>query len=164
MDENNNNPQDNNQGLPPSAPSPEPNQEVSQQPQETQINSPISQPTPAPAAPVAPQPMQQNVNNQPSTEGKSFLATWLLSYFLGVFGVDRFYLGYTGLGLLKLFTLGGCGIWALVDWILVWAGSIKDSDGNELTGRKENLKVVLIIFLVTFFLSAILQIATAFID
>lgn len=159
MDENTNNPQNNNQGLPPSPASPEPRQEVSQQPQETQLNQPSSQP-----APAAPQPMQQNVNNQPSTEGKSFLATWLLSYFLGVFGVDRFYLGYTGLGLLKLFTLGGCGIWALVDWILVWAGSIKDSDGNELTGRKENLKVVLIIFLVTFFLSAILQIATAFID
>ena len=63
---------------------------------------------------------------------KSWLTALLLSLFLGGLGVDRFYLGYIGLGILKLITMGGCGIWALIDLILIAMGSMKDADGNEL--------------------------------
>lgn len=42
-----------------------------------------------------------------------------LSIFFGGIGVDRFYIGDTGMGLGKLFTGGGCGIWAFVDWFLI---------------------------------------------
>jgi len=63
---------------------------------------------------------------------KSQSVAFLLSYFLGWLGVDRFYLGFLGVGILKLLTCGGCGIWALIDIILIGSGSMKDSDGNPL--------------------------------
>ena len=63
---------------------------------------------------------------------KKWLTALLLSWFLGCFGVDRFYLGYTGLGIAKLLTFGGCGIWALIDLILIILGKTKAADGSEL--------------------------------
>ncbi len=56
----------------------------------------------------------------------------ILSGFFGAFGLDRFYLGYMGLGLIKLATGGGCGVWWLVDFILILAGKLPDVDGNPL--------------------------------
>ena len=71
---------------------------------------------------------------QPSLKSgkKDFVTALILSIVLGNLGVDRFYLGYVGLGLLKLFTFGGCGIWTLIDIILIATGNLKDAQGNEL--------------------------------
>ena len=65
---------------------------------------------------------------------KSKMVALLLSIFLGGLGIDRFYLGYIGLGLLKLLTGGGFGIWWLVDLILIATGKMKTKDGQELAG------------------------------
>ena len=63
---------------------------------------------------------------------KTYITSLLLSFFLGGLGVDRFYLGYTGLGVGKLLTLGGCGIWSLIDFIMIAMRKVPDSQGNPL--------------------------------
>jgi hypothetical protein len=68
--------------------------------------------------------------------GKDWTTTLLLSVFLGGFGVDRFYVGKTGTGIIKLLTLGGCGVWWLVDIILIATGSFTDANGQPLVGRR----------------------------
>lgn len=45
--------------------------------------------------------------------------TLIMSVVFGGLGVDRFIMGHVGLGILKLITLGGCGVWWLVDLILI---------------------------------------------
>ncbi|MBN1521945.1 MAG: TM2 domain-containing protein [Candidatus Aureabacteria bacterium] len=65
-------------------------------------------------------------------EKKKWMVALLLSIFVGGLGVDRFYLGYIGLGVVKLITGGGCGIWWLIDLILIATGKMKDANGNDL--------------------------------
>ena len=60
---------------------------------------------------------------------KSCLAALLLCSFLGVFGAHRFYVGKIGTGILMLLTLGGLGIWSLIDFILICVGSFRDKEG-----------------------------------
>ena len=67
-----------------------------------------------------------------STPQKSFVVTWLLSLLLGTFGIDRFYLGKIGTGILKLITLGGFGLWTLIDLIITIVGALL---GRGATGR-----------------------------
>lgn len=103
-----------------------------------------------------PQPMSAVAN----PDGKSFVVTWLLSYFLGVLGVDRFYLGKIGTGLLKLITIGGIGIWWLIDLIFVLTGNMKDKAGRPLEGYEKNKKVAWIVTAALVVLSAITNIYT----
>ena len=63
---------------------------------------------------------------------KDWLTTVLLSFIVGWLGIDRFYLGYTGLGILKLITFGGLGIWYVIDLILIVTNQMSDAQGLPL--------------------------------
>jgi len=64
---------------------------------------------------------------------KRILPAFLLCFFLGVFGAHRFYVGKIGTGILQLVTLGGLGIWALIDMIMIIVGAFRDADGKKIT-------------------------------
>lgn len=68
-----------------------------------------------------------------STSEKRILPAFLLCFFLGVFGAHRFYAGKVGTGVLELLTLGGFGIWWLVDMILILTGSFRDGEGQTIS-------------------------------
>ncbi|HYH75110.1 MAG TPA: TM2 domain-containing protein [Candidatus Saccharimonadales bacterium] len=62
---------------------------------------------------------------------RSWMAALILSIFVGSLGVDRFYLGRIGTGILKLITLGGFGIWWLIDLILIATKNFKGITWEE---------------------------------
>ncbi len=64
---------------------------------------------------------------------KNWLATLLLCLFVGGMGIHRFYVGKIGTGILQLITLGGCGIWTIIDLIMIITGNFTDKDGNKIT-------------------------------
>ena len=66
---------------------------------------------------------------------KNWLTTLLLCIFLGNFGVHRFYAGKIGTGILMLLTCGGCGIWTIVDLIILIMGNLTDKDGNAIFNK-----------------------------
>jgi len=72
------------------------------------------------------------VDGRTSAPKRELVVALILSIFFGHLGVDRFYLGYVGLGLLKLFTFGGCGIWWLIDIIFIATRKLSDVDGKPL--------------------------------
>ena len=79
-----------------------------------------------------------NLNNETSILGSApagrfeWLTVLLLCFFLGGLGVHSFYTKKTGIGVAQLLTLGGCGIWALIDFIMILTGGFRDGNGNPL--------------------------------
>src|SRR5699024_11357321 len=94
--------------------------------------------------------------HQPCVGQKSCLATWLLSWLLGVLGADHFYLGKIGTGILKLITLGGLGLWSLIDLIITLVGAQKDKHGLRLQGYDQHKKIAWIVTGIFFVLGLII--------
>ncbi|SEA73061.1 TM2 domain-containing protein [Desulfuromusa kysingii] len=63
---------------------------------------------------------------------KKKITAVVLCLLLGGLGIHRFYVGKTGTGILQLLTLGGLGIWALIDFIMILTGGFTDANGNAL--------------------------------
>jgi len=66
----------------------------------------------------------------------NWITLLILSFFLGGLGVDRFYVGKFGTGILKLLTAGGFGVWWLIDFLFVLVGKFTDKDGNLISKDK----------------------------
>ncbi|MGX1591664.1 TM2 domain-containing protein [Glutamicibacter sp. NPDC055491] len=96
----------------------------------------------------------------PHLPPKSFVTTWLLSLLLGGLGIDRFYLGKVGTGLLKLLTFGGFGIWSLIDLIIILSGGMTDKFRRPLEGYAQHKKLALIISIVLIAIGAVIGIST----
>ncbi|RJU81778.1 MAG: TM2 domain-containing protein [Candidatus Poseidoniales archaeon] len=77
----------------------------------------------------------QGMEQAAMTSDKDWTVLLLLTIFLGGLGVDHFYTGKIGTGILKLITLGGCGIWAIIDLVMVITGGFKDSNGLPVTNK-----------------------------
>ena len=75
------------------------------------------------------EPAAASVGTTPPVSDKGFVAAILLCFFLGAFGVHRFYVGKIGTGILMLITFGGFGIRVLIDFILIVTSSLRDGNG-----------------------------------
>jgi TM2 domain-containing membrane protein YozV len=69
------------------------------------------------------------MENHVEKSKKEFVPTILLCFLLGTFGAHRFYVGKVGTGILQLLTLGGLGIWTLIDLIMIILGKFTDKEG-----------------------------------
>jgi TM2 domain-containing membrane protein YozV len=68
----------------------------------------------------------------PQTGPKGFVPAILLCFFLGGLGAHRFYVGKIGTGILMILTLGGLGIWVIIDFVMIVIGSFTDKEGRAL--------------------------------
>ena len=64
---------------------------------------------------------------------KKRLLAAILSFFFGVFGAHRFYVGKIITGILQLVTIGGLGIWSFIDFLIILFGEFKDKEGMKIT-------------------------------
>lgn len=67
-----------------------------------------------------------------SATDKRILPAFLLCFFVGLFGAHRFYVGKVGTGIAQIFTIGGLGIWTLIDLIMILTGSFTDKNGVRI--------------------------------
>ena len=72
-----------------------------------------------------------NEKNSKSKHSKTTLA--LICFFLGAIGIHRFMVGKIGTGVLMALTLGGLGIWTIIDFVIILTGKFRDQDGNLVT-------------------------------
>ncbi len=79
--------------------------------------------------PLCGEPTIVKPNIPSNASDREWLPTLLLCFFIGGLGVHSFYVGKTWIGVIQLLTLGCCGIWTLIDFILILTKNYKDSEG-----------------------------------
>ena len=102
--------------------------------------------------------------DEPISKTRKFLDTVLLSWFLGCYGIHRFYTGYYTIGIIQLCTLGGFGIWSLIDFVSICLGNFKSSKGLPLEKYDRKLGLIIltinVVVYLLFFLLVFLLILT----
>ncbi len=79
--------------------------------------------------------MEQQTAPSQTPYRRNYFVALGLSLFIGYLGIDRFYMGKVGTGILKLITFGGLGIWYIIDIVLIATGDMRDSNGQRLTRK-----------------------------
>lgn len=72
------------------------------------------------------------VITDPDKSSKDWIITLLLCWFLGYLGVHSFYAGKIGIGIIQFITAGGCGIWTIIDLVMICLGNYTDGDGKYI--------------------------------
>ena len=85
--------------------------------------------------------VNSNIDDRPP----EFLATLLFAWFLGCFGIHRFYTGNISIGIAQLLTFGGCGIWAYIDLILICFNKFKDGKGRYFRDYSPNVGITVFV-------------------
>ncbi|HTV39460.1 MAG TPA: protein kinase [Candidatus Sulfotelmatobacter sp.] len=100
----------------------------------TDVETIAGTPPPIAGAPIsrAAPPVGSAPPTEPASD-KIILPAFLLAFCFGVFGAHRFYVGKIGTAIAQLFTFGGFGIWATIDWILILCKVFTDANGRRLT-------------------------------
>jgi len=93
------------------------------------------QPAPVSIYPSQTEPMSIAVTPPVLVSEKDWVVTLVLAVVLGFLGIDRFYAGSIGLGVLKLLTSGGLGLWWLIDIILLATGNYRDGNGHTIATK-----------------------------
>lgn len=78
---------------------------------------------------------QEANTHDPNRSKYDWLTTLLLCLFLGEFGIHSFYTGKTLIGVAQLLTAGGCGIWWVIDFIMIIVGSFRDDEGKVIKNK-----------------------------
>ena len=81
-------------------------------------------------------PVSEQTSTQVQQQNQNrWLIVLLLCFFLGGLGIHRFYVGKTGTAIAQLLTCGGCGIWTLIDFIMILLGNFTDAEGNVIKSQ-----------------------------
>ena len=75
-------------------------------------------------------------DSAPQVGDKGFVPAILLCFFLGALGLHRFYVGKIGTGILMILTLGGLGIWVIIDFVMIVVGKFTDKEGRTLVRNR----------------------------
>ena len=105
--------------------------------------------------------MDYELNANP--KGRSYVVTLLLAFFLGGFGIHRFYTGYILIGIVQLLTCGGCGLWAIIDLIAIALNKYNDAQGKELEDPNPGCgMIVMIMIIISFILGGLKSVLTMY--
>lgn len=99
--------------------------------------------------------MENNTQEEISTTNqsqRSYVVTLFLAYFLGIFGIHRFYTGYVLIGIIQLLTCGCFGLWTVIDIISLTLNKYKDAQNKELSNYNQGCALIILSVIIILFI------------